>query len=47
METRGSSEMSVNCYQTAWCHVAEEGSFLAVVVIIHCEGEPRVFGGGR
>lgn len=36
METRSSSKMSVNCYQTKWCHIPAEGS-LTVVVIIHCE----------
>lgn len=36
METGSSSKMSVNCYQTTWCHIPAEGS-LTVVVIIHGE----------
>jgi hypothetical protein len=46
MGTRGSSEMSVICYQTAWCHIPEEGTLLTVVVIIHCEENKLCVGGG-
>jgi hypothetical protein len=36
METRGSSEMSLSSYQTAWCHIPPDSNF-TVAMIIHCE----------